>query len=155
MSPIAGTPEKTQVHSSACDELARRVNMGGKARPQERFEDLDAKELKEQLDKVVALWTHPEMIKVLQTVAQAPAKDREELVRRMANVPALKRRGVPVPEGLKVTTRYFFEDEGGVYTGSFESSDGKLPKFLAAQKNIRLAGCCCGGGATFCGGCGG
>lgn len=59
------------------------------------------------------LIAHPEMQRITDEILAAPESERLELVNKIATPEALAARGIPVPEGVKITTRYFEDPPTG------------------------------------------
>ena len=67
--------------------------------------------LEQQLQGVSRVATHPEFIKVLTRIREAPPSKRRAILRRWARPSVFKKLGIPLAPGIRVTTRYFFEDQ--------------------------------------------
>lgn len=53
----------------------------------------------------------PKFIDLIQEVNSKPKDQRNEYAKKVANVNELKNRGIPVPEGFRLTTRIFEDPE--------------------------------------------
>jgi hypothetical protein len=51
--------------------------------------------------------SHPEFVKILQEIEQAPSDERGNVAKELANVEAMAERGIPVPDTFRATTRVF------------------------------------------------
>jgi hypothetical protein len=106
--------------------------------------------LRTQFARVKSVATDPAFIKVLEKIKEAPLSKRRAILRAWARPSALKRVGIPVGAGMRITTRYFFEDQK--VEGKIRSRvPGKRTNKMAVSKGI----CACFGGKTVCFGTGG
>lgn len=67
----------------------------------------DSGALSEQTKLLSQIATHPVLRRMLSEIEQAPPQDRLATAERLASVEALAGEGVEIPEGLRITTRYF------------------------------------------------
>jgi hypothetical protein len=70
----------------------------------------------EQTALLAQIATHPAVRRIIHEIEQAPAQDRLATAERVATVQALEADGLDVPDGLRVTTRYF-EDPSTLLRG--------------------------------------
>jgi hypothetical protein len=106
--------------------------------------------LREEINKMTEALTHPAYVDAMKNVRNAPRDERLVVGSRLLNPDALRAQGVLLPENMRISSRYFDEDNPqGAEFGTPRGLDSKATRF------IPTAGCCCGGGASVCGGCGG
>jgi len=107
--------------------------------------------LEQQLKGVSRVATHPEFIKVLTRIREAPTNKRRAILRRWARPSVFKKLGIPLAPGIRVTTRYFFEDQK--VEGKFVSKLPGGPRTTGAK--VQAAGVCVCVGGGVCVGIGG
>ena len=119
---------------------------------------IDPKKVKKEMEVMIDMITHPAFVAAMKAMKETPVAGRTELGKKSLTVKSLSAKGVKIPEGMRVTTRYF---EPGKPTIMEMTPDGKLigtklPKFPIGDPGpLSWGGCACGGGLTFCGGAGG
>jgi hypothetical protein len=64
-------------------------------------------EVREHIQTLAGLVAQPQFATLLEEIEKAPEDDRPEVAQRLATVSALRERRIPVPEGLRITTRVF------------------------------------------------
>lgn len=64
-------------------------------------------EILRQINEIAAVTSNPQFIAMVREIEQAPDKERLQVARRLATVKELRARGVPVPDDLRLTLRYF------------------------------------------------
>jgi hypothetical protein len=62
---------------------------------------------REQIERLVEIVSRSEFTDLIAEIENASEEDRAEVAQSLANVVAFRERGIPVPEGLRVTTRVF------------------------------------------------
>lgn len=62
------------------------------------------REMVQDLGRVVS---HPEYQQILERLESLPDEEREDYARKVASIEEFRQRGIPVPEGLRVSVRYF------------------------------------------------
>jgi len=83
----------------------------GYARP------IDVNFLTEQAQRASVLAVHPVFIALVREIQSAPKSERLATAERLANINALRERGLPMPEEFRLTTRYF-ENSNAIVGGS-------------------------------------
>lgn len=101
--------------------------------------------LQQQLKDVSQVATHPEFIRVLEKIREAPPNKKRAILRRWARPTVFKRLGIPLAPGIRVTTRYFFEDQK--IEGKFASRVSGPRRKTARQPQAAGVCVCVGGGA--------
>lgn len=89
-----------------------------------RVQKETAAEFKKATDDLVATLTSDEMLKRMRGFKDLPADDRLAAASKLLSVEGLEKMGVSLPEGMRLTSRYFEND-----LGAFEfqdTGDGKL-----------------------------
>jgi hypothetical protein len=74
-------------------------------------------ELAQQVQKLNEAVTHPAFLEMLEEISKLPEDERFKAASERGTPEALARRGVPLPDGMRVTTRYF-EDPQSRFLGS-------------------------------------
>lgn len=67
------------------------------------------KQVNEQIATLSKIVAQPEVKEILNEILEAPADQRLDVARRVATTRALAAKGVKIPKGFKITTRYFEE----------------------------------------------
>jgi len=119
---------------------------------------IDANKVRKEMDAMIEMTTHPEFVAAMKAMKETPLQGRKSFGEQNLTVEALKAKGVPLPEGIRVTTRYFEPDKPEIieFTPDGKIIKTKVPKFPKdAGGNVAWGGCACGGGLSFCGGAGG
>jgi hypothetical protein len=106
---------------------------------------------------LAAITAHPAFLEMLSEIEAQPEGQRMAKAEQLASVSELQRRGVPVPPGLRLTTRYF-ENPGQaqrteqllhlnemVGTGAASQPPGG-----PMQTGLRTVTVCASGGFFFC-----
>lgn len=140
---------------------------------------LDVQALRNEVDTMVKALTHPAYVEAMRAVREAPIESRLAEGSKRLHPDALRAAGVPLPDKMRISSRYFedglptsveFGDtpEGPNLVNALnEGRPGFLDelradnpalfsKLLNTDKMRFMAtpGCCCGGAASACGGCG-
>jgi hypothetical protein len=63
--------------------------------------------LRQQIEALNSIVADPVMLSMLKDIHQAPVPERLRVATEVANLERLRERGLAVPEGMRVTTRYF------------------------------------------------
>ncbi|MGW6544108.1 hypothetical protein ACWGBH_14820 [Streptomyces massasporeus] len=58
--------------------------------------------------------SHPEFTRMLREIEQVPEAERLAKATELASVDELAKRGIPIPEGFRLTTRFFENPESAV-----------------------------------------
>ncbi|TLX05681.1 hypothetical protein [Rhizobium sp. MHM7A] len=134
--------------------------------------------LKTEITEMLEALTHPAYVAAMKEVRDTPIDKRLARGALLLTPRSLREKGVPLPEKMRISSRYFEEGlpdyveygdlkDGGanVITGLAAAqpdlldrlrieNPALLKQLLSSGPGI-MAGCCCGGAATACGGCGG
>ncbi|WP_175948740.1 hypothetical protein [Burkholderia pyrrocinia] len=121
---------------------------------------LDVDRLRKLTDDMIVALTSPAFVEAMRTFKATPVPERLKLGEQILTPDALRAKGVPLPEDMRVTSRYFeagspMIEVSGLTTPGSLSSAREIPQ--GSHGNLAmspLGGCCCGG-AGACGGCGG
>ncbi len=126
---------------------------------------IDATAVKKEMDVMVNMITHPAFVDAMKTLKSTPPAQRREVGKKILTVENLKKKGVDIPKGMRLTTRYFEPGRPGILEmlpdGAIRNT--KLPNFPIGKLDpgtldpgtLGIGGCACGGGLSFCGGAGG
>jgi hypothetical protein len=142
---------------------------------------IDTEAFRTEIDTMLEAITHPAYVEAMVEVKETPVEERLATGSRLLNPQALRKKGVPLPESTRISSRYFDEDfPKGVDFGNAGKSVNLVNSLNLAQPELltqlrendpasfdliissanrdtfaqRAAGCCCAGGASVCGGCG-
>ena len=116
--------------------------------------EIDPARLKKITAEMIAALTSPGYVQAMATLKQTPLDKRLSVAAKLLTPDALKKAGVPLPAGMRISSRYFepssptvirVGDHGAVLAGTVGDDVGPVGAW----------GCACGGGATVCGGAGG
>lgn len=121
---------------------------------------IDPKKVRAEMEEMITMITEPAFVRAMKEMKETPVSKRRELGKRTLTVDALKAQGVKIPDGMRLTTRYF---EPGKSRYIEVDPNGNLterafPKFRGRDGLggvVQWGGCACGGGLSFCGGAGG
>lgn len=119
---------------------------------------INADKVRKEMDAMIEMISHPEFVASMKAMKETPLKKRKEFGEQNLTVDALKAKGVKLPDGMRVTTRYFEPNKPDIIEITPEGKiiRTKNPKFpLGEGGNVAWGGCACGGGLSFCGGAGG
>jgi hypothetical protein len=124
---------------------------------------IDATKVRKEMECMIDMITHPAFVAAMKLMKETPISGRQELGKKTLTVKALKAQGVKLPEGMRVTTRYFEQGRPDVLEvdPDGEAHVTKSPLFMTGSPNklqpgaVAWGGCACGGGLSFCGGAGG
>lgn len=75
---------------------------------------LDAEQLASHVAAISAVATRPEFVQILREIHSAPESERLSTAERLASLEELRARGLDLPEGSRITTRYFEEPVGDI-----------------------------------------
>ena len=122
-------------------------------------EMLDVSRLRKITDDMITAITSPAFVDAMQTMKSTPDNERLKVAALTLNPEILRTKGVPLPAGMRITSRYF--ESGKPTIEVADSADGSSPvvKQIADIRSENLmregsmtAGVCAGGGAgTVCG----
>ncbi len=123
---------------------------------------MDRVKLERQMHDIVEMITHPEFVEAMRNMKAADPNERQEVGRQTLTPNALKERGVPMPENMRITSRYFEAsppeiidvNQDGVIIRTPQDADLEQA-FGFSPSEVAWGGCACGGAATVCGGAGG
>jgi hypothetical protein len=103
--------------------------------------------LEEQIEALSQVASHPAVISAMKQIGELPETERLDAARELATPEALRERGVPLPAGFRITTRYFEEPgtqiQNQVKLGEvgapsvLEELERKAPEALAVIKRSR------------------
>jgi len=82
----------------------------------------DIQSITERLRQVVS---HPEFLKVLREIEQAPSPERLTVAQQLATPTALAQRGIPIPQDFRVTTRIFEQPSAATIQAVTLSEEGQ------------------------------
>ncbi len=122
---------------------------------------INESKVKSEMGAMVEMLSHPAFVAAMKNMKATPIKKRRAVGKKTLTVKALKAKGVPIPAGMRLTTRYFEPGRPGVVeidpTGHPRIT--KNPRFpqsgIDGPGTVSWGGCACGGGLSFCGGAGG
>jgi hypothetical protein len=66
-----------------------------------------ADEMAQQAAALVAVTTSPAFLEILHEIEAEPEAQRMQKAQQLATVDTMRARGIPVPAGVRLTTRYF------------------------------------------------
>ena len=119
---------------------------------------IDPVKVKKEMDAMINMITHPEFVASMKAMKETPLKMRKAFGEQNLTVEALTAKGVEMPVGMRVTTRYFEPNKPDIIEITPEGKiiKTKIPKhIIGAGGPLAWGGCACGGGLSFCGGAGG
>jgi len=114
--------------------------------------DVDPVKLQKITADMIAAITSPAYVQAMKTMKSTPLDKRLSVASQILTPAALKASGVPLPEGMRISSRYFEPGNPAVITADDHGS-------IIGSRNINETagawGCACGGAATACAGAGG
>ena len=121
---------------------------------------IDEAKIKNEMGAMIKMLSHPAFVAAMKNMKATPIKKRRAVGKNTLTVKALKAKGVPIPDGMRVTTRYFEPGKPGVVeinpSGKIRvTKNPKFPSGIEGPGTVAWGGCACGGAATVCGGAGG
>src|SRR4051812_42080442 len=103
------------------------------------------REISQRLSEIT---THPEYLKLLDEIKKMPQSTALEYAKNNINPQELKKRGIPIPEDFKITTRVFENPAASVIhaeqTGQYTGINAHLPKNI--QNTMTICGSLSAGG---------
>jgi hypothetical protein len=68
-------------------------------------------EVQQQIDDLAQVVRHPQFSALIMEIQGTPEEERAETASRLASISELEERGIPIPQGLRITTRWFEKPE--------------------------------------------
>lgn len=93
-----------------------------------------AEELKQQAATLSDVVRHPGFVSIVQELEDTPPEQRDAKAAELASIDNLRARGVPIPEGMRLTTRWFENPEEGA------KSDGELVGHAEQVPGLTICG---------------
>jgi hypothetical protein len=113
--------------------------------------EIDPVRLQKITGEMIAAISHPAYVAAMNTMKNTPMDKRLSVASKILTPAALKAKGVPLPDGMRISSRYF--EPGNPTVINIDEHGATI-----AGPNIgpiAAWGCACGGAATACGGAGG
>ena len=114
--------------------------------------EIDPKRLKKITDEMIAAISSPEYVKAMKIMKKTPVEKRLAVATKLLSPDALRKKGVPLPKDMRISSRYF---EPGNPTVILVDDHGARIAGTGDPGPVGAWGCACGGAATVCGGAGG
>lgn len=105
-------------------------------------------DLAQQAAILTAITTHPAILEMLREVEAVPEPQRMQKAEQLATVDAMKARGIPVPAGVRLTTRYFEDPNAPQIQAQIVSGGPAEP--VAAMVQAAGTSICASLGFFFC-----
>ncbi len=132
------------------------------ARPRTNDGEFDSARLRQMTDQMIDAITSPGFVEAMRQLRQAPVEQRLAQGAKLLNPAKLRTAGVPLPDGMRITSRYFEPGKPEV----IEVPEGGRPRRVTRSTikgdvlgiggdPLSWGACACGGGLSFCGGAGG
>lgn len=113
--------------------------------------EIDPVKLKQLTDEMIAAISHPAYVAAMNKMKKTPMDQRLSVASKILTPAALKAKGVLLPEGMRISSRYFEPGDPTVIT-----IDDFGARIARHDPGATAAwACACGGAATVCGGAGG
>lgn len=113
---------------------------------------IDPDFLKAHTDKIIAAITSPAYVEAMKKLRGTPSEMRRALAEKILTPDALRAAGVPLPAGMRISSRYFQSD----FPESIELGDMNIRPNMETPDGAQPAWFCgCGGAVGVCGGAGG
>ncbi|RST13000.1 hypothetical protein E2C00_16665 [Streptomyces sp. WAC05374] len=141
----------------------------------------DKDRLRDVAQQTIDLVTSPPFVEAMQAVRNAPSDQRLMEGSKRLSRQALAERGIPIPEHMRISSRYFEQGLPGpvnfgdgasgrsnIVNGLNETAPGLLDRLRESNPSLfeelvtspeeedllRWGGCACAGGTSFCAGAG-
>lgn len=114
------------------------------------MENLDPERLRGEINQMIDALTSPPFVEAMRAIRAVPVSQRLAEGAKRLDPTVLREQGVPLPSNMRISSRYF-DDE---LPEPVEVGDLPAASKQASPEMNMAGGCCCGGGATVCGGCG-
>jgi hypothetical protein len=108
--------------------------------------------LKAITDDMIAAISSPAYVEAMKTMKATPVEKRLAVAAKLLSPEALRKKGVPLPADMRISSRYF---EPGNPSVIYVDEHGARLAGLGDPGPVGAWGCACGGAATVCGGAGG
>lgn len=127
-------------------------------------ETLDVDRLRKITDDMITAIASPAFVDAMRKMKSTPDDQRLAVAAQTLNPETLRSKGVPLPSGMRITSRYFESGKPTIEVADPEKSGGApivkqvadIRSAMAAEGTKKTAGACAGGGAgTVCGCAGG
>jgi hypothetical protein len=113
--------------------------------------EVDAVKLKQITNEMIDAISHPAYVAAMNTMKITPMDERLSVASKILTPAALKAKGVPLPEGMRISSRYF--EPGNPIVIKIDELGARIARSDVGP--VAAWGCACGGAATVCGGAGG
>lgn len=114
--------------------------------------EVNPERLHEITRDMIAAISSPAFVKAMYAMNATPAERRLDVAKDILAPEKLRAEGVPLPEGMRITSRYFEPGNPTVIAVDDEGASTDLSREITP---LAACGCACGGAATVCGGAGG
>ena len=114
--------------------------------------EIDPVRLQKITADMIAAISSPAYVKAMKKMKATPLDKRLAVASKTLTPAALRASGVPLPEGMRISSRYF---EPGSPTVIKVDDFGAVIGGRGIGEVAGAWGCACGGAATVCGGAGG
>ncbi|MGJ8736987.1 hypothetical protein [Zobellia laminariae] len=121
---------------------------------------INTQKIRAEIEAMIEMISHPAFVEAVKTMKKKPISKRRQLGKKILSIDHLRSKGVMVPKGMRVTTRYFESGRPGIIEllpdGKIRNT--KYPRFLIGDKlnpgKVAWGACVCGGTGSFCAGAG-
>lgn len=117
--------------------------------------------LRKEMDAMTEMLSHPEFVAAMKLIKSTPLSKRNALAKKTLTIQAPREKGVKIPEGMRLTTRYFEPGKtemleigpDGTARKVAKSKIGiEFPGGINTNGSLAWGGCACGGIGSICGG---
>jgi hypothetical protein len=98
-------------------------------------------EVQRQIEELASVASHPQFVALVNEIEEAPEEQRAEVASRLASLPELESRGIPIPQGMRLTTRWFEKLELDRGTGERLLADSTVDRRLGPPGEDQLTVC--------------
>jgi hypothetical protein len=131
--------------------MPRKRTLGSHDKEAPMPNEIDPGKLKQLTDEMITAISHPAFVAAMNKMKKTPMDQRLSVASKILTPAALKAKGVPLPEGMRISSRYF---EPGIPTViKIDELGARVARHDPGP--VAAWGCACGGAATVCGGAGG
>ena len=99
----------------------------------------DAEKLRAMTNEIIEAITSDEFLSRMESMREATLQERLEMAQKLLSVEGLRKAGVDLPEGMRISSRYFEEDVGVFEFGNVREFDEQNAEVLATSSE-KLAG---------------